>query len=983
MTHPINSGKQRHLDWILPGATSESWLVPSALLSSRWSQDNPLTPEPSVLYTGTLEALVGIDELQGLLEKLGEKHQGMEVTGGSLGVLTWNITYRKGGSSYLLILPLGIDSPGVDDRRRATVPASAFHNAHHYLERGLDRYLLAPDELIPFEEGPVGATFSLPASHHVLSFCQGRVRIDMQDSEGGWVVPLGQQTTILLLTELIAALVYHYDPEEHGGTALSDVFINDGDFLIRRLASGDYQLRLSVARHRQAQVPPHRFLLHLMQLVAYEDWTVGEQLRGLPVLMSHPSIVFAGLSRGLEHRYADLKRRDGDAEQAATRWIAAFARSPEGRGYRPWAERYLAGDRTSSFDQDPRISWWNLTELRQKRNLAQLRQRSVPTQSNAEQEALLSTCVDLLSRQLLRSHPHDDAAQLYVNDLDRGKLVELLDGAPGAEPALLDDWFERWPYRRAADLPPALLTALSPETLSRLDFRRPLPAEQDGDLQSLGDTSEVTLAVPLANPEVFGPLVFPSALEPRAAQLFPSFESYMDDALHHPRFGYYKQRVNIGRTGDFSTHPEDLSPHYGAWIARLLREHYQEMLERGELLPSESFCVVEFGAGTGRLARDIIDALRARAQNAPLDPLDRQLHSNLRYYIYELSDSLRAQQAALLGPDARIAPGDARRPKACLARDFPSGVRGIILSNELPDAFGVHKVLLSSQGEAYAVVVVPRIESDALTGLSADLRERISAIDTDVRRTFGWTRHPSDRFLDHKLFREVMKAAYELDIDARDRLLDGFWFEEGLVPAPTFPELSASLQRDSHELASALAVGNCGVVVYVNLHAESFIREIAPNLRAGMVLTIDYGGSTQETLDAARQRMFPFRVYRYEGKFVPRPNDPYARPGTQDLTADVNFTSLARAGLEAGLSLVHYGLERDIIGTDLQAALSAERGSTIEKFLGNPAFKLLALGTRPSQVFQDNFASLPLLTQAPPSSLSARMKALLARLQQE
>src|SRR5690606_26795392 len=131
--------------------------------------------------------------------------------------------------------------------------------------------------------------------------------------------------------------------------------------------------------------------------------------------------------------------------QAATRWIAAFARSPEGRGYRPWAERYLAGDRTSSFDQDPRISWWNLTELRQKRNLAQLRQRSVPTQSNAEQEALLSTCVDLLSRQLLRSHPHDDPAQLYVNDLDRGKLVELLDGAPGAEPALLDDWFERWP----------------------------------------------------------------------------------------------------------------------------------------------------------------------------------------------------------------------------------------------------------------------------------------------------------------------------------------------------------------------------------------------------------------------------------------------------------------------------------------------------------------------------------------------------------
>ena len=35
-----------------------------------------------------------------------------------------------------------------------------------------------------------------------------------------------------LLAEMIAALVYHYDPDEDGGTALTDVCINDGDFVV-------------------------------------------------------------------------------------------------------------------------------------------------------------------------------------------------------------------------------------------------------------------------------------------------------------------------------------------------------------------------------------------------------------------------------------------------------------------------------------------------------------------------------------------------------------------------------------------------------------------------------------------------------------------------------------------------------------------------------------------------------------------------------
>ena len=35
------------------------------------------------------------------------------------------------------------------------------------------------------------------------------------------------------------------------------------------------------------------------------------------------------------------------------------------------------------------------------------------------------------------------------------------------------------------------------------------------------------------------------------------------------------------------------------------------------------------------------------------------------------------------------------------------------------------------------------------------------------------------------------------------------------------------------------------------------------------------------------------------------------------MTADVNFTALAQAGRQAGLQLVHFGPERDVVGDEL------------------------------------------------------------------
>src|SRR6185369_3481507 len=153
-----------------------------------------------------------------------------------------------------------------------------------------------------------------------------------------------------------------------------------------------------------------------------------------------------------------------------------------------------------------------------------------------------------------------------------------------------------------------------------------------------------------------------------------------------------------------------------------------------------------------------------------------------------------------------------------------------------------------------------------------------------------------------------------------------------------------------------------GVVLYVNVHAGRFMRELGSVLRAGFIVTIDYGDTTRGLVRGARRGDFPFRVYGEWRDYVPRPNDPYAAPGTQDLTADVNFTDLAQAAEESGLKVVHFGPERDVTGDALPELLhaSAQRDS-LARFLGNPLFKVLVIGRRASDAFRSALASpLPL-----------------------
>ena len=82
-----------------------------------------------------------------------------------------------------------------------------------------------------------------------------------------------------------------------------------------------------------------------------------------------------------------------------------------------------------------------------------------------------------------------------------------------------------------------------------------------------------------------------------------SFARFMDLALHHPELGYYAcGPARIGPAGDFVT-ASDAGSAFGRALARQIVE-VDHVLGHPDPLD-----VVEFGAGHGRLARDVLEAL--------------------------------------------------------------------------------------------------------------------------------------------------------------------------------------------------------------------------------------------------------------------------------------------------------------------------------------------------------------------------------------
>jgi SAM-dependent MidA family methyltransferase len=118
-------------------------------------------------------------------------------------------------------------------------------------------------------------------------------------------------------------------------------------------------------------------------------------------------------------------------------------------------------------------------------------------------------------------------------------------------------------------------------------------------------------------------------------------------------------------------------------------------------------------------------------------------------------------------------------------------------------------------------------------------------------------------------------------------------FREVLLP-PSTPELGRYFERLGITLPA-------GYRTEVNLAALAWMRRVGAALRRGHVLTIDYGYAADVYYQPDRKR--GTFLCHHEHKLS---EDPYVRVGLQDLTAHVDFSSLARAGREAGLEPVGF-----------------------------------------------------------------------------
>lgn len=144
-----------------------------------------------------------------------------------------------------------------------------------------------------------------------------------------------------------------------------------------------------------------------------------------------------------------------------------------------------------------------------------------------------------------------------------------------------------------------------------------------------------------------------------------NFARYMELALYTPGLGYYSADTQkFGEAGDFITAPE-LSPLFGYCLAKQIAD-VLGVLGEGDIL--------EFGAGSGRLAIDILKYL-ATCHTLPQ-----------HYYILEVSASLKARQQALI-----LDACPELFERVIWLDTLPEHFSGVILANEVLDAMPVHR----------------------------------------------------------------------------------------------------------------------------------------------------------------------------------------------------------------------------------------------------------------------------------------------------
>jgi SAM-dependent MidA family methyltransferase len=303
------------------------------------------------------------------------------------------------------------------------------------------------------------------------------------------------------------------------------------------------------------------------------------------------------------------------------------------------------------------------------------------------------------------------------------------------------------------------------------------------------------------------------------------FDRYMDLALYAPGLGYYAGgATKLGAAGDFITAPE-MTPLFARALAAQI----------AQVTAASAPQVLEFGAGSGALARDLIAALALRG--APL----------ARYCIVEPSPQLRERQRALLAEHGVSIVEWLDAP--------PTGFCGAVIANEVLDAMPVK--LFVAHGSA--------------------IEER------------GVTLAPAD--------------PHGIELAWRD-----------LPAAEPLQIAVAALTQEIETLPD-------GYVSELPLAAGAWAASLGTWLAQGAAFILDYGFPRREFYHPQRTAGTLMCHYRHRAH-----TDPLWLPGLNDITAHVDFTTIAERAQDTGLEVLGYTSQGQfLLNCGLLAELPAGR----------------------------------------------------------
>ncbi len=214
-----------------------------------------------------------------------------------------------------------------------------------------------------------------------------------------------------------------------------------------------------------------------------------------------------------------------------------------------------------------------------------------------------------------------------------------------------------------------------------------------------------------------------------------------------------------------------------------------------------------------------------------------------------------------------------------------------------------------------------------------------------------WVTSLPQRFTGVVLANEVLDALPDHLLSWREEGLrergvtwkgEGFAWAERNLPPGALRDAASALQIEAPYQSE------------VSIAVPALVRALAGALDRGVLLCIDYGFGCREYYHPQRNSGTLMCHYRHRAH-----DDPFLFPGLQDITAHVDFTSVAEAGIEAGLQLLGYTTQAQFLINcgiaDQLARVPAEHtaaylplASGVQKLV-SPAemgelFKVIALG---------------------------------------